>query len=30
MKMIHLAVVSICESNVKERVKSAQEIDAFF
>ena len=30
MKMIHLAVVSTCESDVKERVKSAQEMDAFF
>jgi hypothetical protein len=30
MKVIHLAAVSTCESNVKERVKSAQETDAFF
>jgi hypothetical protein len=30
MKVIHLAVVSTCETNVKERVKSAQETNAFF
>jgi hypothetical protein len=28
--VIHLATVSTYESDVKERVKSAQEIDAFF
>jgi hypothetical protein len=30
MKEIHLVVVSTYESDVKERVKSAHEIDAFF
>jgi hypothetical protein len=30
IKVIHLVAVSTCETNVKERVKSAQEIDAFF
>jgi hypothetical protein len=30
MKVIHLAVVITCESDIKERVKSAQETDAFF
>jgi hypothetical protein len=30
MKVIHLEDISTCESDVKERVKSAQEIDAFF
>jgi hypothetical protein len=30
VKMIHLAAVSTCEMDVRERVKSAQEIDAFF
>jgi hypothetical protein len=30
MKFIHLAIVSTCEMDVMERVKSAQEIDAFF
>ena len=30
MKTIHLAVVSTCETNVKERVRNAQEIDTFF
>ena len=30
IKTIHLAVVSTCEMNVRERVKSAQETDAFF
>jgi hypothetical protein len=30
MKVIHLAAVSTCETNIKERVKSAQETDAFF
>jgi hypothetical protein len=30
MKTIHLAAVSTCETNVKERVKNAQETDAFF
>ena len=30
MKLIHLETISTCESDVKERVKSAQEIDAFF
>jgi hypothetical protein len=30
MKTIHLAVVSICETDVKERVRNAQEIDTFF
>jgi hypothetical protein len=30
MKVIHLEVVSTCETDVKERVKSAQETYAFF
>jgi hypothetical protein len=30
MKVVHLAVVSASESNIKERVKIAQETDAFF
>jgi hypothetical protein len=30
MKVIHLAAVSTCETNVKERFKSAQETYAFF
>jgi hypothetical protein len=30
MQVIHLATISTCESNVKERVKSAQETYAFF
>jgi hypothetical protein len=30
MKTIHLAAVSTCETNVKERVKNAQETDTFF
>jgi hypothetical protein len=30
MKTIHLAVVSTFETNVRERVKNAQEIDTFF
>jgi hypothetical protein len=30
MKVIHLAIVSTYETNVKERVKSVQEADAFF
>jgi hypothetical protein len=30
MKVIHLEVVSTCESDIKERVKSAQEVDEFF
>jgi hypothetical protein len=30
MKTIHLTVVSACETNVKETVKNAQEIDTFF
>jgi hypothetical protein len=30
MKAIHLAIVSTCEMNVRERVKSPQEIDTFF
>jgi hypothetical protein len=30
VKMIHLAAISTCETDVGERVKSAQEIDAFF
>jgi hypothetical protein len=30
MKVIHLEVVSTCESNIKERVRSAQEVDEFF
>jgi hypothetical protein len=30
MKKIHLAVVSTCEANVRERVKGAQETNAFF
>jgi hypothetical protein len=29
MKTIHLAVVSTCETNVKERVRNAQETDPF-
>jgi hypothetical protein len=29
MKIIHLAVVSICETDVKNRVRNAQEIDPF-
>ena len=29
MKLIHLEAVSTCETKFKERVKSAQEIDAF-
>jgi hypothetical protein len=30
MKTIHLAAVSTCEMNVKERVRNAQETDTFF
>jgi hypothetical protein len=30
MKTIHLAAVSTCETNVKERVRNAQETDPFF
>jgi hypothetical protein len=30
MKMIHLAAVSTCEMDVRERVRNAQETDAFF
>jgi hypothetical protein len=30
IKMIHLVVVSACETNVRERVINAQETDAFF
>jgi hypothetical protein len=30
MKVFHLEMVSTCEMNVMERVKSAQETDAFF
>ena len=30
MKTIHLAAVSTCETNVKERVSNAQEPDTFF
>ena len=30
MKTIHLAAVSTCEKNFKERVRNAQETDAFF
>jgi hypothetical protein len=30
MKTIHLAVVSTCETNVKERVRNAQERYTFF
>jgi hypothetical protein len=30
MKTIHLAAVSTCETNVRERVMNAQETDAFF
>jgi hypothetical protein len=30
MKTIHLVVVSTCETNVKERVRNAQETDTFF
>jgi hypothetical protein len=30
MKTIHLAAVSTCETNVKERVRNAQETDTFF
>jgi hypothetical protein len=30
MKKIHLAAVSTCETNVRERVKNAQETDALF
>ena len=29
MKTIHLAVVSTCETDVKERIRNAQEIDPF-
>ena len=30
MKTIHLAAVSTCETDVKERIKNAQETDTFF
>jgi hypothetical protein len=30
MKTIHLAAVSSCKTNVKERVRNAKEIDTFF
>ena len=30
MKTIHLATVSSCETDVKERVRNAQETDTFF
>ena len=30
MKTIHLAAVSTCETNVKERVRNAQETNTFF
>jgi hypothetical protein len=30
VKMIHLVTVSTCETDIRERVKSAQETDAFF
>jgi hypothetical protein len=30
MKTIHLAAVSTCKTNVKERVINAQETDTFF
>jgi hypothetical protein len=30
MKTIHLTVVTTCETNIKERVRNAQEIDTFF
>jgi hypothetical protein len=30
MKTIHLTAVSTCETNVKERVRNAQETDTFF
>jgi hypothetical protein len=30
MKVIHSAAVSTCETNLNERVKSAQEVDEFF
>jgi hypothetical protein len=30
MKLIHLVDVSTCESDIKERVKNAQETDVFF
>jgi hypothetical protein len=30
VKMIHLAAVSTCEMDVRERVRNAQETDAFF
>jgi hypothetical protein len=30
MKTIHLAMVSTCETDVKERVRNAQETDTFF
>jgi hypothetical protein len=30
VKGIHLVAISTCETNVRERVKSAQETDAFF
>ena len=30
MKTIHLAAMSTCETDVKERVRNAQETDTFF
>jgi hypothetical protein len=30
VKMIHLAAVNTCEMDVRERVRNAQETDAFF
>jgi hypothetical protein len=30
MKTIHLATISTCETNVRERIMNAQETDAFF
>jgi hypothetical protein len=30
MKTIHLAAVRTCKTNIRERVKNAQETDAFF
>jgi hypothetical protein len=30
MKLIHLVAISTCESDIKDRVKSAQETNAFF
>jgi hypothetical protein len=30
MKVIHLEAISTCELDIKERIKSAQEVDDFF